>query len=54
MNIKNLIGYQTVSCGCYGKEYEALVVDNHISQPIICGDCFKEILKNQKELNAND
>ena len=37
--------YATIPCAICGKEHEELVIDNHISQPVICDKCVRKIIK---------
>lgn len=48
------IGYEKIICGDCGKEYEAMVIDRHISQPTICEDCFKKILLEMLDKESKD
>ena len=37
-------GTEKVHCGICGKEYDAMVLDGHISYPHICNDCMRDIV----------
>lgn len=38
------IGYETVTCGLCGQDYRATVIDHHISQPVWCESCLREVI----------
>ena len=35
--------YAQIPCSLCGKEHDAMVIDGHISQPHVCGYCFRKL-----------
>lgn len=46
--------YVKIPCSLCGKEHEEMVIDDHVSQPHLCEDCFRKIAEEWRKEHKED